>query len=413
MLSQQNRTIIYIILAVLLLIALCVIGVVVGRVLLKQTPLVPATQNPNLIYTAAAQTVSVQLTQGAIGTPIVVPSQTPGGVVQPTATQQGAQPTYTPLPTYTQYPTATHIPPTATPIPIPCDRVSFVKDVTYPDNTEVAEGSVFVKTWRLENNGSCTWTSSYSLVFVDGDSMGGPATSQLTTGTVAPGGTIDVSVSLRAPGTPDTYRGNWMLRNPSGVNFGLGDAANKPFWVQIKSVSPTTPTPTPTSTPIAQVAFDFISSGPDAAWSNAQGQLPWGDPGSDSAGIATEVKNKKMEDGKTYARLLATYPQIVDDGYIQGIYPLYTVVSGDHFRTLIGLREGCQDGKVRFQLKYREGVTDVLLGEWVETCDGKLTTIDINLSALQGHAVQFILIVRTEGSPAHDKALWVAPRIER
>ena len=35
-----------------------------------------------------------------------------------------------------------------------------------PDNTEIAAGTTFVKTWRLKNNGSCTWTSGYSRVFL-------------------------------------------------------------------------------------------------------------------------------------------------------------------------------------------------------------------------------------------------------
>ena len=123
-------------------------------------------------------------------------------------------------------------PPTAT--PIPCDKVSFVKDVTIPDNTTLTPGSAFTKTWRLKNDGSCTWSSGYKLVFDRGDALGGPQEVQLTTGTVAPGQTVDVSVNLTAPAQAGTYQGYWKLRNSSGVLFGWGDKANAAFWVKIK-----------------------------------------------------------------------------------------------------------------------------------------------------------------------------------
>ena len=48
-----------------------------------------------------------------------------------------------------------------------------------------------------------------------------------------------------------------------------------------------------------------------------------------------------------------------------------------------------------------------------EKCDGMLASLDINLSALVGHTVQFELVVLANGSPINDQALWVAPRIER
>jgi hypothetical protein len=36
-----------------------------------------------------------------------------------------------------------------------------------------------------------------------------------------------------APGVPGTYTSNWMLRSPSGTNFGLGVDGSKPFWARI------------------------------------------------------------------------------------------------------------------------------------------------------------------------------------
>jgi hypothetical protein len=116
------------------------------------------------------------------------------------------------------------------------DNVTFVADVTIPDNTNMSPGEDFDKTWRLRNSGTCTWNSEYDLVFVDGAIMGGPASKPLT-GAVAPGNTVDLTVDLTAPGSNGTHRGNWRLRNNRDVLFGLT------FYVQIV-VGPT-PTPVP------------------------------------------------------------------------------------------------------------------------------------------------------------------------
>jgi hypothetical protein len=140
-------------------------------------------------------------------------------------------PTQTPVP-----PTPTTVPPTNTPAPTAasyCDWVSFVKDVTVPDGTRLAPGETFTKVWRLKNRGTCAWTSDYMLVFTGGSSMGGTTAVRLP-GYVAPGQTVDVSVTLTAPLTPGRYTGYWSLRNPSGLIFGYGDQADNSFYVDIR-----------------------------------------------------------------------------------------------------------------------------------------------------------------------------------
>jgi hypothetical protein len=138
------------------------------------------------------------------------------------------------------------------------DRAGFVADVTIPDDTFIDPGDSFVKTWRLQNQGTCTWTSSYALVFSHGDQMSGAGSVPLS-GTVNPGDTVDLSVNLTAPGSQGTYQGYWMLRNGNGVLFGIGGSGTSPFWVKIKVPGPT-PTPTNTGfililTPIIVVPF--------------------------------------------------------------------------------------------------------------------------------------------------------------
>lgn len=152
----------------------------------------------------------------------------------------------TATPSLTSAPPTLTATPTLTPAPACTDRLAFVADVTVPDRANVLPGTTFVKTWRLRNTGSCTWDSRYTLVFVGGQALQGPASAALA-GPVPPGNTVAVSVTLVAPATNGPYRGDWMLRNAAGDLFGLGLNGDQPFWVQI--VVGATPTPTATRPP--------------------------------------------------------------------------------------------------------------------------------------------------------------------
>ncbi len=74
-----------------------------------------------------------------------------------------------------------------------CNRIDFRGDVNHPGWNQNYRRNSFVKTWRLRNDGSCTWTTAYDLAFVDGDRMGAP-TSWIPK-QVKPGESIDISVS--------------------------------------------------------------------------------------------------------------------------------------------------------------------------------------------------------------------------
>src|SRR6185503_10211441 len=113
-----------------------------------------------------------------------------------------------------------------------CDAALFVADVSVPDGSAYSPNAPFTKTWRLKNVGTCTWTTSYKLVFVSGAQMGGPAEVNLTS-TVAANATADLSVNLTAPMPAGSYRGFWQLKNASGALFGIGSTADRPFWVDI------------------------------------------------------------------------------------------------------------------------------------------------------------------------------------
>jgi len=89
------------------------------------------------------------------------------------------------------------------------DSASLVADVTIPDNTSVAGGTVFLKTWRLRNTGTCTWHENYTLNYAVGDQMNSPISTPFVK--TAPGATLDLSVSLTSPTAAGSYTGNYEI----------------------------------------------------------------------------------------------------------------------------------------------------------------------------------------------------------
>lgn len=112
------------------------------------------------------------------------------------------------------------------------NKVTYVADISIPDNTVLTSGQEFVKTWRLRNDGDCVWSTAYALEFVEGDPMGFTGAQPLAAA-VQPGQEVEISVTLTAPTAPGTYRSDWQLSDEQGRFFGLGANANVSFYVQI------------------------------------------------------------------------------------------------------------------------------------------------------------------------------------
>lgn len=232
-----------------------------GMALLASACNMPANQppnqaGPNVVFTAAAQTVEAQLTQNAL---LIVATPVPATPL-PSATNAadtGTTSTPTPAPV-----SGTVAPPGSD--STPCDAARFVADVTIPDGTSFGFGATFVKTWRLKNIGSCAWDTSYSLVFDAGDAMGGPVSLSLP-GTVAPGQEIDLSVSLIAPAKSGKYRAYWRLQNAAGQTLPVEKGYNgKSFFVEIE-VKPGDSESGPVKFAVTSVTFNTERSGSCAA----------------------------------------------------------------------------------------------------------------------------------------------------
>jgi len=117
------------------------------------------------------------------------------------------------------------------------NQAEFIEDITIRDNTQMDLGDGFVKTWRLRNIGTCTWTNGYSLVFIGGDRMNAPKRIQFRT-SVAPGQLVDLVVDFSAPELAGAYQSFWKLQPVAGRSFGIGPNGEHSFWVKIMVESP-------------------------------------------------------------------------------------------------------------------------------------------------------------------------------
>jgi heat shock protein HslJ len=157
------------------------------------------------------------------------------------------------LETYLNPPiTPTPAPPTPTPGlgPGGCTpKMTFDEDVTVPNGTTLQPGAEFVRTWRVQNIGTCYWDTGYRLVFANGDQMGGPA--WVPVPYTEPGAKVNISVPLVAPSAPGTYRGHWVMQASNGASFdGLVVEINvaAPAAATLTPTAPILPTPAPMPT---------------------------------------------------------------------------------------------------------------------------------------------------------------------
>ncbi len=178
----------------------------------------------------AAETVDAIVAQDKPATTqiAVLPQATPTSQIIAVPPTIPALPTAIPtLPVAAQPSGGSYAPPAQT----ACDRFAFVSDVSIPDKTAMQPNQTFQKIWRIQNSGSCTWTTAYQFVFYSGEQMGAPAAVQIPS-TVSPGQTVDVAVDMRAPNANGEFQGNWLMRNASGALFGTS-AQTTPIWVKI------------------------------------------------------------------------------------------------------------------------------------------------------------------------------------
>ena len=200
------------------------------------SPAATPTIDPLVVMTDVAGTIQAEITQSALLTQSATIASPPTAIPLPIPTQS--------LPSAPTTPAGTPGTAPALPADLP-DNLLFLQDITYPDGTVVWQNERFTKTWNIENNGTTTWDSSYSLVYWDSDpkdhkmSQEGEEVIPIIN-PVEPGNQLTISVKMTAPAALGTYINYYRMVNGEGQAF--GDS----LYVQIRVGTTEDKTPVPT-----------------------------------------------------------------------------------------------------------------------------------------------------------------------
>jgi len=210
--------------------------------------------NASIIATSVALTVQAQNTQVASGTDTPLPlatnpplTNTPA-VNTPGTNAPAAIPTLTPL----------VLQPTSSSGTKFCTAGATFVSETVPDGSIFSPGAQYLKTWNIENTGTCTWDPTWKFVYVSGDLMGGTPGGYPLPST-APNQTMNFSITLTAPTDYGTYTGYWKLESPWGQVFGDSGSGN-PFWVKINVNSGTAGPNTPSVYGVTSITYDYSTA---------------------------------------------------------------------------------------------------------------------------------------------------------
>jgi len=144
----------------------------------------------------------------------------PGLIINPTPQTVQVQPS--PLPTIV-------IPPTVDQTNC-INNLSFIEDITIPDNAYVTYGSTIDKQWLVQNNGTCNWNSNYRLMHISGAALGAPEEVALYPARSNTQATLQIT--FITPFTDGTYESAWQAFDPNGLPFG------DPIYIRILVAAP-------------------------------------------------------------------------------------------------------------------------------------------------------------------------------
>ncbi len=295
---------------------------------------------------------------------------------------------------------------------VPCLKLEYLGGVTEPAGGAFYPFQYFTRTWQVKNTGSCIWTTDYALVFAGGESMEGPLRRYLSV-EVPPGDTVDLVVTLSAPGTPGTHSGYWMLQSSSGVNFGFGEDNSLAWSVEIEVIENQFHSD-PIPEPLDSVNFDFAAAVCEAEWTSSfdPPSVPCPGYAGDQTAWAAILTDPLLEGGnQDNERTIWFHPDGQRGHWLTGKFPAYQVQPGDHFTAVIGCLGMSPMCDVSMSLEYIESDNTFLIGSWQEVNDGSIQSIDIDLSDLLGHTVQFALTVSGNSNASDPDAFWLVPVI--
>ena len=149
------------------------------------------------------------------------PASTPTPFIPPTALAPLIEPTFIINPTQNVTVIQSTPLPTILPTTNPEDCVNsltFIEDLTIPDNSFITYGATIDKQWRVENSGTCNWNVDYRLRHIGGGTLGAPE--EIALFPARAGSQAILQITFTAPFTDGEYESAWQTFDPFGLAFG-------------------------------------------------------------------------------------------------------------------------------------------------------------------------------------------------
>ena len=153
--------------------------------------------------------------------PACSPVSTPTPFRPPTAEAPLIEPTFIIQPTQEIVVIESSPLPTIFPTTNPADcanDLTFLEDLTVPDNMFATFGLALDKQWLVENTGTCNWNSAYRLRNIGGAALGAPK--EIALYPARAGTRATLRVLFTAPFTEGVYESAWQAIDANGNSFG-------------------------------------------------------------------------------------------------------------------------------------------------------------------------------------------------
>jgi hypothetical protein len=98
------------------------------------------------------------------------------------------------------------------------NNLTFVEDVTIPDNMFATFGLMLDKQWLVQNSGTCNWNSAYRLKHIGGAGLGAPE--EIALYPAKAGSQATIQILFTAPFSEGAYDSAWQAIDPNGNAFG-------------------------------------------------------------------------------------------------------------------------------------------------------------------------------------------------
>ncbi|MDJ0751920.1 MAG: NBR1-Ig-like domain-containing protein [Ardenticatenaceae bacterium] len=107
-----------------------------------------------------------------------------------------------------------------------------------PAGSEVLQNEEIIKSWQVQNIGTCSWSSEYQLAPLDKDGVVDLEAAVEIGREIAPGASVELSLTLIAPERLGRWQQRWIMLDDKNTPFGVGLTEQKPLLLDLEVISP-------------------------------------------------------------------------------------------------------------------------------------------------------------------------------